>query len=479
MEMLEQLLDRIVSRVNVCLRELNYNITDHVRHVIPANKFLQFHAFYGLTPYKKLHFYIKSSNLAGSSLLGKCTVHSSVLYKSHLRGDELKNQGETLPYIGFQIPVYEDEVVRIKDSFLIKNLIHSHSHDPENPDEFLIKNTVSMHYANIHGSTVIGCFLAPFSTVDMSTFRNCVIGTFSYVQARRLTHQLVEPGRIWIKDGESFEFDYRFPAGVVDRYISLEPGSPPKGIFIDFVEQREEDWEPILEMARYEPPVADVAATAAFSRYAVAKGTTSVLENVYVAQGAYLEDAYMGKGSNAQENCYIIKSRLDGNVVTAHGGKVIHCRLGSHVFVGFNSFLNGKENCPIKVGEESIVMPHTIIDADEPLDIPPRHLVWGFIGNRRDLEQNSVNLNDLSMISTELQKGNLSFKGNGHAFVRAFKHRIEHILELNGAFFDGMSKPGHIHRIRDASFNTIQPYYGGPLKGLFADMDIHPLDDVV
>jgi hypothetical protein len=38
-------------------------------------------------------------------------------------------------------------------------------------------------------------------------------------------------------------------------------------------------------------------------------------------------------------------------------------------------------------------------------------------------------------------------------FVKGFQHRIEHILEANGAYFDGMSKKGHAQSSQNISYN--------------------------
>ena len=148
------------------------------RTSFPLQQFGKFYAFYGLTSHHPLYFRFNHSSLAGSYFLGKCMVDYSVLYKSDIRGDELKSQGDTPSLPGSGNPLHDDEVIHIKDSFLLKTLVHSYSHDPENLEEFLIQNTVAMNYANIHGSTVEGCFLAPFSTVDLTTLHDCVIGTF-------------------------------------------------------------------------------------------------------------------------------------------------------------------------------------------------------------------------------------------------------------------------------------------------------------
>jgi hypothetical protein len=60
-------------------------------------------------------------------------VDNSILYKSDIRGDELKAKGDIMKFRGITIPIERDEIIRIEDSFLIKNLVHSYSHDPEKP----------------------------------------------------------------------------------------------------------------------------------------------------------------------------------------------------------------------------------------------------------------------------------------------------------------------------------------------------------
>jgi carbonic anhydrase/acetyltransferase-like protein (isoleucine patch superfamily) len=369
--------------------------------------------------------------------------------------------------------LHDDEVIRIKDSFLVKTLVHSYSHDPESPEEFFIQNTLSLHYANIHGSPVEGSFIGPFSTVDLTTLHDCVIETFSYVQVSELAHTRVPAGRIWIHADQAFDFSYQFPAEVLDRYVRVVPGRSPAGVFMDFVEKRKHDFQQVFDMVRAVPTI-PVPYGASLSCYAVVKGQTEIGENVLVAQRAYLEDAWLGKGSNAQENCYIIHSRLEGDNVTAHGGKVIHAQLGRKVFAGFNSFLHGTPECPLMVGEESIIMPHTIIDLEEPLEVPPRHLVWGYIRNRDDLKENSFPLAALACVERELKLGKMRLQGKGAVFVEGFQHRIEHILEANGAHYDGTHGLGHAQKGQMIAFNTIQPYADGDLKGLYPTIEIQP-----
>jgi carbonic anhydrase/acetyltransferase-like protein (isoleucine patch superfamily) len=472
MTQLKKLIDRIINRVNINLREPAFDVGGYLRRLIPLDKFTKFYAFYGLTPHHPLLFRFTHSSLAGSYFLGKCIVDYSVLYKSDIRGDELKSKGEIHRFQNLDIPLHDNEVIHIRDSFLVKTLVHNYSHDPENLEEFLIQNTAALHYANIHGATVEGCFLGPFSTVDLTTVHDCVIGTYAYVQVGELAHHAVEPGKIWVRHGDRFDFRYQFPREVLDRYIYCRAGEPVRGRFIDFMNSKKKDFQKVFEV--HPKPSIPVPPGAALNHYAVVKGQTRLHENVLVAQRAYLENAWLGRGANAQENCYILNSRLESYNVTAHGGKVVHSHLGKKVFVGFNASLCGSQSNPLSVGDGSIIMPHTIIDLEEPVAIPSAHLVWGFIRNRQDLKENSLSLEVFSGIRGEFQQGAMQFKGLGEEFVQAFAHRIEHILEANGAYFDGKKNRGHAQKNQDISFNTIQPYSRGTQRGLYPTIEITP-----
>jgi hypothetical protein len=209
MKELEKLLDRIIQRININLRELDYDVSPFIKNLVPLDQMVKFYAFYGITPHHPLDFQFRHSSLAGSYFLGKCRTTNSVLYKSDIRGDELKHRGDIFHYQNFEIPVSRDEGIDIEDSFLIKTLVHNFSHDPETLEKFFIRDTVATHYANIHGSPLDGCFLGPFATVDLTTMRDCVIGTFSYVQAGEIGHLNVGPGTIWVRDPGQFNFLYR------------------------------------------------------------------------------------------------------------------------------------------------------------------------------------------------------------------------------------------------------------------------------
>jgi len=474
MSNLTRLMHRIINRININLREPSFDTTRYILETIPIEQFSRFYAFYGLSLKHPLHFYFYNSSLAGSYFLGKCSVEHSILYKTDVRGDELKIKGESFHVDGVEIPLHNDEEIKIKDSFLIKTLIHNCSHDPEEPEEFRIKNTLSMHYANIHGAPVEGSFIAPFATIDLTTVHDCIIGNYAYVQVGELVHHWVEPGLVWVRSEGNFDFRYRFQLKKLKDYIRLTPGKRPEGILMDFVENRKKDFEDIFEQVQ--TVSLPSAKGASVSPYAVVKGDVQIGENVLAAQRAYLENAYLGKGSNAQENCYIINSTLEGNNITAHGGKIIHASLGRNIFVGFNSFVNGKQDAPITIGEGSIVMPHCIIDAQEALEIPPNHLIWGLIRTQEDMQSHTIDLEELARVDGKIEKGSMIFQGSGHAFVHGFKHRLEHILEANGAFYDGEKGEGHAQKGQDIVFNIIQPYPDGPLKGLCPTLDIKHLD---
>ncbi len=473
MKELEKLLDRIVQRININLRELDYDVSPFIKNLVPLLQMVKFYAFYGITPHHSLDFVFRHSSLAGSYFLGKIRTSNSILYKSDIRGDELKHRGDLFRYQKFEIPITRDEGIDIEDSFLIKTLVHNFSHDPETLEKFFIRDTVSTHYANIHGSPCDGCFLGPFATVDLTTMRDCVIGTFSYVQAGEVGHLNVGPGTVWVRNPDQFNFLYRYPLDQLSQYINFIEGRPPQGFIMDFVEDRKEAFQHVFDVVNIGPSV-PVPPSASLDRYAVVKPKTRIGENVLVAQRAYLQNAWLGQGANAQENCYIINSRLEGFNVTAHGAKIIEADLGKNIFVGFNSFLRGQAKSRLTLGDEIIIMPHTIVDIKKPLTIPPGHLVWGLITNAKELKTNSIALKDLAKIKDGLIKGNMSFEGNGSVFVTAFRDRIHHILEANGAFFDGQNNRGHAQKNQNISFNTIQPYPDGGLQGLYPTIIIQP-----
>ncbi|MEJ2643026.1 MAG: transferase [Desulfosarcinaceae bacterium] len=473
MKALQKLFDRIVMKVNINLRELGYDVGPAARDLIPLQQLVKFYAFYGLTPHHPLDLTFRHSSLAGSYFLGKCDVTNSILYKSDIRGDELKHKGEIYRYGSYEIPISRDEGIEIEDSLLVKTLVHCFSHDPESLENFSVQSTVATPYANIHGSPTNGSFLEPFATVDLTTTNDCLIGAFAYIQTGEIGHLNIAPGTVWVRSPGDFNFLYRFPLSPLKDYIHYRPGQSPRGLIVDFIEARKPDFQRIFNVIDVAPPVS-LPSNASLDRYAVVKPKTHIGDNVLVAQRAYLENAWMGKGANAQENSVIINSRLEGFNVTAHGAKIVEADLGERVFVGFNSFLRGRPDNRLSIGKECIIMPHTIIDANEALTIPAGSLVWGLVRNATELAQNSLSLREMSKLATRFTRGNLFFEGNGAAFVTGFRDRIDHILESNGAFYDGKNHRGHAQKNQNIAFNTIQPYLEGELKGLYPSIFIKP-----
>jgi hypothetical protein len=119
-------------------------------------------------------------------------------------------------------------------------------------------------------------------------------------------------------------------------------------------------------------------------------------------------------------------------------------------------------------------MPHTIIDIDQPLEIPAGHIVWGLVRNKEELLTNSISLDELSSVESSFTKGRLHFEGNGALLVKAFKERIQHILEANGAFYENGENAGHAQRNQKLSLNTIQPFQFGEKVGMYPSIRILP-----
>ncbi len=473
MKELEILFNRIVQRVNINLRELAFDVNPFAIELIPPDQMSKFYAFYGITPDHPLDLSFHNSALAGSYFLGKCRVQNSLLYKSDIRGDELKRKGNKVTFQNFSITLRDDEMIDIRDSALVKTLVHNYSHDPETPEHFFISDTLAMDYANIHGSPIDGAFLGPFATVDLTTVRDCVIGAYSYIQAGEISHQLIEPGTIWVNSPGNFNFFYRHPAEQLEKYISLSPDKVPWGKLIDFIEERKDQFQRVFDVVNIKE-IASVPESAKMDRYAVVLPNTRIGENVLISQRAYLENSTLGKGANAQENCFIINSTLEGYNVTAHGAKIIEANIGLNVFVGFNSFLNGKRGNKLTIGKGCVIMPHTIIDIEEPLEIPDNQLVWGLIKDQNDLSNHMVSLESLSQVTTHHTIGRMHFEGNGAMLVKALKERIHHILEVNGAFFANGENDGHAQRNQNLSLNTIQPFQFGPKQGMYPTITIQP-----
>ncbi len=470
MNALSRLYEKIIQRVNINLREMDFDADAYSTGLIRPEQMSRFYAFYGITPDHPLNLTFANSGLAGSYFLGKCQVQNSLLYKSDIRGDELKRQGDVFKAGDFEMDL-DDEMIDIRYSALVKTLVHNYSHDPESPDVFFIRDTLAMDYSNIHGAPTNGAFLGPFATVDLTTVRDCVIGTYSYVQAGEISHMLIAPGTVWVNVPGAFNFYFRHNPEVLREYAGVVAGDMPHGFLFDFIEQYEEDFQRVFDMVNIEE-IDFVPDSASVDRYAVVQKKISIAENVLVAQRAYVRNTSLGKGANVQENCYIINSSLAGFNVTAHGAKIVEADLEENVFVGFNSFIQGRSGARVHIGGGCIVMPHTIIDVETSLDIPEDTLVWGSIRTPGELAENSISFERLIQVRNSFTRGNLHFEGDGRAFYKAFKDRIHHILEVNGAFFDGEKNKGHAQRNQNLSLNTIQPFLFGEMEGMYPNITI-------
>jgi carbonic anhydrase/acetyltransferase-like protein (isoleucine patch superfamily) len=242
---------------------------------------------------------------------------------------------------------------------------------------------------------------------------------------------------------------------------------------MEYDDARDEKFQTVYNMVHMEPPK-NLPRGASINRYSYFCGDSRVEENVLVSQRAYVDSSFLGKGANAQENTQIINSTLSGMDVTAHGAAIINSHLETNVFVGFNSFLMGTPENKITLKRGVIVLPHTIIDPKEPIVVPEDTLVWGLIRTQKDLEEKSIAAADLEKVTDTVTAGAMTFSGSGQALVEAFRHRIEHILEVNGAFYDGKEGKGHAQTEEHISFSIIQPYPEGPKEGLFPSMTIDP-----
>lgn len=91
-----------------------------------------------------------------------------------------------------------------------------------------------------------------------------------------------------------------------------------------------------------------------------------------------------------------------------------------------------------------------------------------------EMATNSISLKALRKFEDGFSRGNLVFEGSGNTFVSVFQNRIHHILDANGAFYDGAGNKGHAQKNQNISFNIIQPYSEGNKKGVYPTLVIRP-----
>lgn len=422
-----------------------------------------------VTSHHPVDFKAISSCLSGSYFLGPCHVVDAIVCHSDIRGDELKQKGDV--YNGLASLISHERVV-IQSSLLYKTLVHNCSHNPDALNAFSINQTIACQYANIHGSSVSQSLLGAFSTVDLMEMKGCRVGAFSYIQIPACTDRQFDPGYILIQT-DKFTFQFRHNPDIVDQYIGLADSLAPEGMIGEFMKQHYPEPADGLKKDRNMIHDTWVPGSSSAHPHAVIQGETTIAENVLISQNAFLDTAVMGKGSNAQENSMIVNSRLEGMNVTAHGGKIIHTDLGVNTFTGFNSFLFGKENSRLAIGRNCIVMPHTIIDIQTVLKIPDNTLIWGYITGEKDLTLHTMPIDRFQKINGEHILGDLQFNGRGDAFVQAFSHRIEHILEANGAYFNAGGPKGHAQHDKDITFKLFDPDPLNEHQGVFPTIKIN------
>ncbi len=465
MKELRQLIDGIARRVNMRLNKYDFNTDQFVHSLTAPDKLLEYCASYDATSKTPVRLNFHECNIAGSHFLGNCRVDNSVVYKSDVRGDELKRKGDRAAR-SEAVTLSDDEVITISNSFLFKMLIHSNSYNLDAPEEFSVVNSVAAHYSTIHGSTLEGCYVGAFATVDRTTLHACRVGEFSYVQVDDLAHKEVPRGTVRVEN-EHFSFCYTYPEEILDRYISLNEASQPIGVLYDFAEERKTD----LERGATGGDAPRGLCPPVLNRFAVTRGRNKIGKRVVVCQRTFVENSEIADGSTVQENALIIDSKLSGLNIIAHGAKVMRAASGTHVFIGMNSFLNGKENAGVVVGEGCIIMPHTIIDSEGPIEIPAGRLVWGYIASQEDVDAHSIALVALCE-ANKISMGEMRFEGKGELFVGALKHRIETILESTAALCEDEAVMERTQDLEKTQVFTIQPYGTGPKTGIYPTIRI-------
>src|SRR5512147_1938611 len=111
MQKLDNLAEQIIRRIGVNLKRFDFDAGPYLRGCVPIPQLFKFYAFYGVTALHPIHFHFSNSNLAGSYFLGKCKVDNSILYKTDVRGDELKSKGESIQYRGTKLMLEQDELI--------------------------------------------------------------------------------------------------------------------------------------------------------------------------------------------------------------------------------------------------------------------------------------------------------------------------------------------------------------------------------
>lgn len=171
-----------------------------------------------------LRLLVRGSALPGTYLHGRAVIEDSWLQECDLRGDELKDAGDRLAGGG---RLAADEVMRVSGSVLVNCLLHCDSRDPGHPEAMVVRSTVGLPWANIHGASLDGVLLGTLATVDLTTAVNSVLEPYAYVQTGRLEGRRVAAGTVWIAaPAAGFEFRFQWDPARLAPYLEHQPGRP-------------------------------------------------------------------------------------------------------------------------------------------------------------------------------------------------------------------------------------------------------------
>ena len=79
MNELQKLYDRIIQKVNINLRKLEFDAEPYASGLILPDQMSKFYAFYGISADHPLSLEFRHSGLAGSYFLGRCRLNNSLL----------------------------------------------------------------------------------------------------------------------------------------------------------------------------------------------------------------------------------------------------------------------------------------------------------------------------------------------------------------------------------------------------------------
>jgi carbonic anhydrase/acetyltransferase-like protein (isoleucine patch superfamily) len=465
---LAQLRRRIIQRLNIALRHLDYDSSVHAPALLLATPDAALPAAYIVSPRHPLDLRCSNAALTGSTFLGSCRIKDSIVSSSIIRGDEL------LAPLADDQPTTEPPTsthIDIAGCFLDQTLVFGHSSDPNDPERYVLHNTLALPHCLIQSAPTIGCLLGPVTTLDHTCARSCIIGSYSYIQAGNITRMHIPPGTVWIRKGQRFNFLYRFPPDRLRRYIWHTPGNAPQGMIPEALWQQRQASSHGLDRGNDRLGQA-MPASSFLDRQATILATSLIMDNVLVCRHAVLSSTSLGRGCTVLENCLLDHVRCGENAIIGQGAKVFDADIDSMVMVGGNTLLRGRAGSRLNIGTDCIIAPHTIIDSDSPLTVPPAHLVWGLSTDQDELASNSLALEELDRVGCALTRERLYFEGDGSALIKHFTDQRHHLLLNTGAFSDGTRHRGQAQDDQHLSRNTVQPFQFGERQGMYPTMTI-------